>query len=120
MKKSAFLLTRQAARNLRDIYSRSVDIWGSKIADHYMDEIYAVLHNIAQNSQCSLAHRKRAAPFSMVPAGKHFIVYDQMKMGVVVLAVLHQRRNIERLMFDLEPSFISDIKAIRKKIDNRD
>lgn len=120
MKKNVFLLTRQAARSLREIYSRSVDVWGSKIADQYMDEIYVVMNNIAQNPKCGLAHKKRAAPFLMVPAGKHFIVYDQMKTGVVVLAVLHQRRNIERLIFDLEPSFLSEIQAIRKKINNRD
>jgi toxin ParE1/3/4 len=49
----------------------------------------------------------------MVPAGRHFVIYDTMDDGVVILTVLHQVRDIERIIADMGPEFLAAIEALR-------
>jgi toxin ParE1/3/4 len=46
-----FVLTRRAARDLRDIHKRSVANWGDARADRYLDDIYAAFARIADNPE---------------------------------------------------------------------
>ena len=70
-----FHLTRQAARDLRDIHTRSVATWGSARADRYLADIYVVLGRIAANPALGRLRAHRAAPFLMVAAERHFVIY---------------------------------------------
>jgi toxin ParE1/3/4 len=56
---------------------------------------------------------QRAAPFLMVPAERHFVVYDRTNAGVVVLTVLHQVRDIERIIAAMGPEFLAELEALR-------
>jgi plasmid stabilization system protein ParE len=71
-----FHLTRQAARDLRDIHARSVATWGSARADRYLANIYVVLGMIAANPAPGRLRAHRSAPFLMVAAERHFVIYD--------------------------------------------
>lgn len=119
MTKAPFYLTRQAARTLRDIYARSIEVWGGKTADRYIGEIYAVMNAIAEDPKLGKKRKSRSAPFSMTPAGKHFVVYDIFEKGAVILALLHQRRNIERIIETMKPEYLSEIQAIRNRLNKK-
>src|SRR5581483_3741692 len=114
MTRPPFYLTRQAARDLRDIHTRSVASWGQARADAYLAEIYSVFARVAASPDLGRLRAHRSAPFLMVPAGRHFVVYDQAADGVIVLTVLHQARDIERIIADLESSFLAEIEALRR------
>lgn len=116
MTKSSFYLTRQAARTLRDIHARSEEMWGQSRAESYIAELYATMSKAAETPNLGKMRKARSAPFFMMPAGKHFIVYDLFPKGVIILALLHQRRNIETLIAEMEPSFFVEIEAIKKKL----
>jgi toxin ParE1/3/4 len=116
MTKPAFYLTRHALMMLHNIHVRSTEQWGGATADRYMDEVYAVLNKITANPNLGKLRKPRSMPFSMVPAGKHFIVYDRFNKGVVVLTLLHQRRDIEHIIADREPSFLAEIEALKKNL----
>lgn len=49
----------------------------------------------------------------MAAAGRHFVVYDRMGDEVVILTVLHQVRDIERIIADMGPEFMAEIEALR-------
>ncbi len=51
----------------------------------------------------------------MVPAGRHFIVYDRFDTQVVVLTVIHQVRDIERIIAAMEPSLLAEIATLRSR-----
>ncbi|MDD3288869.1 MAG: type II toxin-antitoxin system RelE/ParE family toxin [Alphaproteobacteria bacterium] len=114
MTKPVFYLTRQAARILRDIHAHSTKQWNKRTADRYINEIYAVMNKIAATPALGKLRKSRSMPFSMVPAGKHFIVYDCIDKGVVILTLLHQRRDIERIISEMGPFFVAEIDAIKK------
>jgi len=54
------------------------------------------------------------ATFLMVPAGRHFIVYDLAAEGIILLTVLHQARAIERIIAELGPTFLAEVEALRR------
>jgi len=106
-------LTRRAARDLRDIHAHSTVRWGQARADTYLGDLYAVFARIAANPGLGRLRARRAAPFLMVPSGRHFVVYDLLADRLMILTVLHQVRDIERIIAALEPEFLSEIAALR-------
>lgn len=110
---AGYLLTRRAARDLRDIHARSATAWGKARADRYLADIYTVFGRIAENPTLGRLRARRSAPFLMVAAGRHFIVYDRIGDRVVVITVLHQARNIERIIADMGLDFLAEIEALR-------
>jgi plasmid stabilization system protein ParE len=76
-------------------------------------DLYAVLQRIAGNPALGRVRTHRSAPFLMAAAGRHFVVYDRMGDEVVILTVLHQVRDIERIIADMGPEFMAEIEALR-------
>lgn len=112
-KSPAFHLTRRAALDLRDIYDRSRREWGDATANRYMADIYAAMSKAAANPDAGLLRKHRAAPFLMVPARQHFVVYDRIPQGIAVLTLLHQVRDIESLITNLSPSFLQEVEKLK-------
>lgn len=110
-------LTRRAALDIRDIHRRSVSEWGSDVGDRYIADIYAAMARASVSPGAGRLKHHRAAPFLMVPVRKHFVVYDRLGDGIVVLTVLHQARDIESLIADMSPSFFLEIKRLKGDVD---
>jgi plasmid stabilization system protein ParE len=58
----------------------------------------------------------RSAPFLMVPARQHFVIYDTVPAGIVILTVQHQVRDIETLVAELTPSFQAEVERLKQHI----
>ncbi len=71
---ATFLLTRNAALDLRRIHARSVREWGEGAADQYIADLYAAMGVAAANPQKGRLRQYRSAPFLMVPARQNFVV----------------------------------------------
>jgi plasmid stabilization system protein ParE len=99
---------------MRDIYAHSLKQWGTKIADDYLADIYAVIKRIAEKPEMGQPRIHRSAPFLMVPVRQHFIVYDRLPKAIVILTLLHQRRSIETVLTNIQPALQAEIKALRK------
>jgi len=109
----AFHLTRRAALDLRDIYDRSRREWGDATANRYMADLYLAMKKTAANPDAGLLRKHRAAPFLMVPARQHFVVYERIPQGIAILTILHQIRDIESLIAGLSPSFLHEVEELK-------
>ncbi len=112
---ATFLLTRNAALDLRRIHTRSRREWGEAIADQYLDDLYAALGVAVANPEKGRLRQVRSAPFLMVPARQHFVIYDLVPQGIVVLTVQHQVRDIETLISELTPAFHAEVERLKRK-----
>ncbi|CAM5790426.1 hypothetical protein CCAE64S_02584 [Castellaniella caeni] len=102
---ATFLLTRNAALDLRRIHVRSSREWGETIADHYLADLYTTMAKAAAHPAIGRLRQPRSTPFLMVPARQHFVIYDIVPQGIAVLTVQHQVRDIETLIAELtQPS----------------
>jgi toxin ParE1/3/4 len=112
---ATFLLTRNAALDLRRIYMRSRREWGDDVADRYLADVYAVIGAAAANPEKGRLRQYRSAPFLMVPARQHFVIYDLVPQGIAVLTVQHQVRDLETLISELTPSFTAEVERLKQK-----
>ncbi|MEY3612457.1 MAG: hypothetical protein RJB14_2179 [Pseudomonadota bacterium] len=112
---ATFLLTRNAALDLRRIYTRSLRDWGDDVADRYLADLYAAMGVAAADPEKGRLRQYRSAPFLMVAAREHFVIYDLVPQGIVVLTVQHQVRNIETLIAELTPSFNAEVERLKRK-----
>ncbi len=110
-----FLLTRNAALDLRRIYTRSRREWGDDVADRYLADLYAVMGVAAADPEKRRLRQYRSAPFLMVPVRQHFVIYDLVPQGIAVLTLQHQVRDIESLIADLTPAFHAEVERLKRK-----
>ncbi|WJJ94447.1 type II toxin-antitoxin system RelE/ParE family toxin [Neopusillimonas aromaticivorans] len=112
---ATFLLTRNAALDLRRIHAHSRREWGEDVADRYLTDLYAAMGNTAANPEKGRLRQYRSTPFLMVPARQHFVIYDLVPQGIAVLTVQHQVRDIETLIAELTPTFHAEVERLKRK-----
>ena len=112
---ATFLLTRNAALDLRRIHTRSLREWGEDVADQYLADLYVVMGFAAANPEKGRLRQYRSAPFLMVPARQHFVIYDLVPQGIAVLTVQHQVRDIESLIADLGRTFHVEVERLKRQ-----
>jgi plasmid stabilization system protein ParE len=111
-----FRLTRNAALDLRRIHARSRREWSDDVADRYLADLYAAMRTAAANPESGRFRQHRSAPFLMVPARQHFVIYDVVPLGIVILTVQHQVRDIEALITELTPSFQAEVERLKQQL----
>ena len=112
---ATFLLTRNAALDLRRIYTRSRREWGDDVADRYLADLYAAMGVAAANPEKGRVRQYRSTPFLMIPVRQHFVIYDLVPQGIAVLTVHHQVRDIETLIAELTPAFHAEVERVKRK-----
>lgn len=112
---ATFLLTRNAALELCRIHARSRREWGDAVADRYLADLYATMTDAAGNPEKGRLRQHRSTPFLMVSARQHYVIYDLVPQGIVVLTVQHQVRNIETLIAELTPAFHAEVGRLKRK-----
>ena len=113
---TTFLLTRNAALDLRRIHGRSRREWGEDVADRYIADLYAAMGVAAANPEKGRLRQYRSAPFLMIPARQHFVIYNLVPQGIAVLAIQHQVRDIETLIAELTPAFVTEVERLKRQV----
>jgi len=108
-----FFLTRTAALDLRRIHTRSHREWGEDTADRYIADLYAAMRQAATSPDAGRLRQQRSAPFLMVPARKHSVIYDRIPDGIAILTIQHQVCDIETVIAELTPSFLTEIERLK-------
>lgn len=57
----------------------------------------------------------RSAPFLMIPARQHFVIYDFVPQCIAVLTVQHQVRDIETLIAELIQALHAEVERLKRK-----
>lgn len=112
---AVLLLTRTAALDLRRIHAQSCREWGEVVADRYLADLYVAMRLVAANPERGGLRQCRSAPFLMVPARRHFVIYDRVPQGIAVLTVQLQVRDIEALIAELTPAFHAEVERLIRK-----
>ena len=91
-----FLLMAEALANLQDIERHSIQSWGKERTDRYLTELYGTFAKLAKEPDRDQSRYARSAPFRMVAAQQHFIVFDVINDDVIVITLLHQSGHVEK------------------------
>ncbi len=112
---ATFLLTRNAALDLRRIHARSRQEWGDDIADRYLADLYATMADAAASPEKGRLRQHRSTPILMISARQHYVIYDLVPQGIAVLTVQLQVRDIEILIAELTPAFHATVERLKRK-----
>lgn len=106
-------ITRRALSDLRQIQAYSEKKWGAARAARYIDEVYAVMARLAAHPDRASGRKPRGAPFRLITARQHLIVYEVIGESLVILTVLHQMQDIESHLANLTAEFRKEIADIQ-------
>lgn len=111
-----FYLTRRAFSDLQQIYDYTTEHWGDSQAEYYVVRLYEDFQKIAHNIEPGKFRQERSVPFLMYPSGRHYIVYEPYKGGIIIITILNQVKNIETIIQEFGLTFYNEIKYLKTQI----
>lgn len=111
-----FHLTRRAFLDLEKIYRYSLENWGEHIAQSYMSELYNAFQKSADRPETGLLRQHRSHPYLMLPAGKHYAVYEVLGDDIVIVTIIHSKRDIETIIHKLGTTLADKVRQLKKQL----
>jgi len=111
---SKVFLTRRANRDLIKIENYSIEQWGKDRTDQYMDDLLKGFQKISENPESGYIKTKRVSHFLMARSEQHFAIYQIIEDGIIIAAVLHGKRDIETIVYEMADFLCDEIENIRK------
>ncbi|MDZ7711466.1 MAG: type II toxin-antitoxin system RelE/ParE family toxin [Roseovarius sp.] len=94
-----FRLARAAVADLDDIWDYSSETWGPDQAEAYVADIFACFARAVAMPETGRDRSRFVPGARSLTAGRHLVFYRQIKSEVVILRVVHERRNWAALSF---------------------
>ncbi len=91
-----YRLTLAAKSDLIEIWRYSVETWGEKQAEKYLQEIEETLHHLATNPEIGRQRPEIAPGYFSFPAKKHIIFYLISENTIDIIGILHGRMDIDK------------------------
>jgi len=112
----AVVLTQRALADLSEIERFSVQEWGRKTADRYLNDIAAALDRLQENPEILRLEADFAPGLYFYRVKKHFLVCDFQEELVTVLTVIHTSMDLPARLFDLEPRLTIEAQMLQSKL----
>ena len=91
-----FVFAPLAVADLEEIWRFSVDQWGERQADAYINTIIATAESIATHPQRGVACDHIRAGYRKASAGSHVLFYRAAAEQIEIIRILHRRMDWER------------------------
>ena len=89
-----------ARRDLDEIWDHTVRGWGAAQAERYLRGLQRVLQTLQEFPELARERPEFRPPVRLHPYRRHLVVYRVEGDDLVVLRILHQRRNWQVLLAD--------------------
>lgn len=96
---TGFRLTRAAMADLDEIWDYSSKTWGPDLAEAYVADIFACFDRAVAMPESGRDRSVLVPGARSLTTGRHLVFYRQIKSAVVILRVVHERRNWAALSF---------------------
>ncbi|NOQ37222.1 MAG: type II toxin-antitoxin system RelE/ParE family toxin [Methylococcaceae bacterium] len=92
-------LTEQAETDLNNIYKYSLNTWGQKQANNYLDETKKSFYLLLENPYLGKARHELKQGYRLLPLKKHIIFYSVCNEQLNILRILHARMDVNKNTF---------------------
>ncbi|MDZ4685647.1 MAG: type II toxin-antitoxin system RelE/ParE family toxin [Planctomycetaceae bacterium] len=113
------VLTDRAVDNLREIESYSVQQWGRKTADKYLDHIQAALDRLRDHPDLLLPDVDASPAILFYRVQKHVLVCTEIEAGLIVLTVFHTSMDLPARLAKLEPQLMAEAAFLQRKLNTQ-
>ncbi len=92
--KIKLIISPEADYSLSMIYAHSLNQWGKKRADGYLDELEKSFEMLCNKPNIGHRHPDISGIYSVFLVGRHWIVYYTEKEQLVIIAIIHSSMQI--------------------------
>lgn len=91
-----YRLTPTAKSDLTDIWNYTVETWGEKQAENYLQDIEDKLNQLGVNPELGKQRPEIAPGYYAFPVRKHIIFYLISENHIDIIGILHGRMDIDK------------------------
>jgi len=109
-------LTDRAHYDLQKIKDYSVQQWGRKTANRYIEDIQTAL-SLLQESPDLLRHKSDiSTQFKFYRVREHFLVCTKLKDVLYVLTIKHGQMDLPTRLRELEPTLVQEADLLHQRL----
>jgi plasmid stabilization system protein ParE len=109
-------LTHRAMLDLNEINEYSIQKFGRKTAEKYLDDIEAVLCLIKEQPKLLVLKKDTSKFFQFYPIRNNYLICTRVKDIVIVLTIKHCQMDLRERLNELEPSLQQEAELLHKKL----
>ena len=114
--KSDLLLTERALGDIADIERFSIEKWGKRRANKYINDIEAAFCLLQEDTGLLQAEEELHPTLRFYRVEKYLFVCDVQQHTVFVLTVIHASRDIPSRLAEMQPSLTLEIELLHQKL----
>ena len=114
--KTSVRLTERTLHDLITIEEYSIENWGKRVANRYLDDIEAALQRISDDSEILRDEPNFHEYLFFYRVNKHLLVCDVQPGAVFVLTVLHANMDIPDRLAKLEPTLEREVEMLHQQL----
>ena len=109
-------LTDRAHYDLQEIEEYSIQRWGKKTANRYLEDIQTAL-SLLQEKPDLLRQKPHVSPnFKFYRVREHFLVCVELKDFLLVLTIKHGQMDLPNLVAKLEPTLVKEADLLHQRL----
>ncbi|WP_268123929.1 type II toxin-antitoxin system RelE/ParE family toxin [Roseivirga pacifica] len=112
-------LTDRTFLDIEDIYEYSVEKWGVKTAERYLDQIQDSLLLLQENPKLLLAKPEISNRFKLYQSGSHWLICDMIGSDIFILTIKHLSMNLLDRLGHLEPMLEEEAAFLYQKLSSK-
>ena len=112
-------LTHRALRDIEGIKNYSIEQWGERVADDYLNAIEGALGRLRENPQLLRTSAGVSDSLCFYRVRQHFVVCSLIEDRVVVLTVKHGAMDLPSRIAELEPQLKTEAEMMHRRFKNK-
>lgn len=113
---SKLLLTRRALQDIQGIFDYSVERWGKRVAEKYLDDIESGLDRVKTQPALLRPEPDFHEALTFYRVNKHLLVCDARPESIVVLTVVHASLDIPARLAELQPTLAGEVELLHRRL----
>ncbi len=109
-------LTDRAHFDLQEIEQYSIQTWGKKVANRYLEDIQTALSLLQEKPDLLRQKPQISSHFKFYRVREHFLVCVELKDFLLVLTIKHGQMDLPIRISDLEPALIQEADLLHKRL----
>ena len=107
-------ISRRAAHDLREIRRFSVEHWGERVAEEYLDGIEQALNQLRERPGLLRTKPEFSPHFRFYRVKRHFLVCSLVENNIYLLTVKHGSLDLPNRLAELEPTLLQEVDLLHK------
>jgi toxin ParE1/3/4 len=107
-------LSRRALRDIEEIRNYSVEHWGQKVAEEYLNGVEEALARLRESPNLLRTKPEFSRHLQFYRVHRHFLVCSTIGQSIYVLAVKHGSLDLPKRLAELEPRVLDEANLLHK------